>query len=96
MLNSKQRAKLKSMANNIDTIFQVGKDGVTETVISQIEQALLAREIIKIRVLENAPVLPKECAFEIGEKVKCEVVQVIGTKIVLYKPHPKEPVININ
>lgn len=96
MLNSKQRAKLKSIANNLDTIFQVGKGGATETVIAQVEQALLAREIIKIRVLENAPVLPKECAFEIGEKCSCEVVQVIGTKVVLYKPHPEKPVININ
>lgn len=95
MLNSKQRAKLRGLASKTETILQVGKAGITETVITQINDALKARELIKIKVLENAPLFPKEAAFDLAEKTSSEVVTVIGTKVVLYKKNPKEPKIEI-
>ena len=91
MLTSKQRAYLRGLANDYDTLFQVGKSGVTETVLKQVEDALRARELIKINSLENTPLSPKEVAQEVSEKVKCDVVQVVGRKIILYKRNDKEP-----
>lgn len=93
MINSKQRAYLKSLANNIDTIFQVGKGGVPDTLIVQVNDALKARELIKLKVLDNSLYSAKEAAIEIAEKTESELVQVIGNKFVLYKANPKEPVI---
>ena len=91
MLTSKQRAYLRSLANDYDSLFQVGKSGITDTVIKQVEDALRARELIKINSLENTPIPPKEVAQDISEKVKCDVVQVIGRKIILYKRNDKDP-----
>ena len=91
MLTSKQRAYLRGLANDYDSLFQVGKSGVTETVLKQVEDALRARELIKINSLENTPLSPKELAQEVSEKVKCDVVQVVGRKIILYKRNDKDP-----
>ncbi len=96
MLNSKQRAKLRSMANTLDTILQIGKGGISENTIKQVEDALTARELIKIRVLENSIYTAKEAANEIAEATGCDVVQVVGTRITLYKPNPEEPVIQLD
>jgi len=93
MLTSKQRAYLKSLANPIDTIFQIGKGGVPDTLVAQVDDALRARELIKIKVLDNSIYSAKEAAIELAEKTNSEVVQVIGNKLVLFKPNPKEPVI---
>ena len=93
MINSKQRAYLKSLANNIDTIFQVGKGGVPDTLVVQVNEALNARELIKLKVLDNSLYSAKEASVEIAEKTGAELVQVIGNKFVLYKANPKEPVI---
>lgn len=93
MLTSKQRAYLRGIANTIDTIFQIGKGGVPETLVAQVNDALRAREIIKVKVLENSIYSAKEAANEIAEKTGADVVQVIGNKFVLYKRNPKEPVI---
>lgn len=95
MLTSKQRAALKGIAAGYDTIFQVGKGGITEALIAQTEGALKKRELIKLRVLDNSPVSVKEAAEEIAEKTDSEVVQVIGSRFVLFKRNPKDPVINI-
>lgn len=84
-MTSKQRAYLRTMANSLDTIFQVGKGGVGENMCKQINDALEARELIKLRVLENSDYSAKEAAAEIAEYVGADVVQVIGTKFVLYK-----------
>ena len=73
------------MANTLDTIFQIGKGGVSENMCKQISDALEARELIKLRVLENSDYTAKEAAAEIAEVVGADVVQVIGTKFVLYK-----------
>lgn len=96
MLNSKQRAKLRSMANTMDTILQVGKGGLPETLLKQVDDALTARELIKVRVLETAPGLANELARELAEKTGSEVVQVIGTRATLYRRNPKKPQIELN
>ena len=85
MLNSRQRAQLRGMANDMETIFQVGKAGITENTIKQVVDALEARELIKLRILESCPTTVRETADEIAEKAGADVVQVIGTRFILYK-----------
>ena len=84
-LTSKQRAQLRAMANSIDTILQVGKDGLGENLIKQANDALEARELIKGRVLENSMYTAREAAEELKVAARCEVVQVIGSKFVLFR-----------
>lgn len=95
MITSKQRAYLRSLANNIDPIFQIGKNGIEETFIKQVEDALEARELIKIKVLENSGLETREASNIICEKVGCEGVQAIGSKLVLYKQSAKKPKIEL-
>lgn len=95
-MTSKQRAKLRSLANGVETIMQIGKGGINENTYKAVEDALLARELIKVRVLENSLYSAKEAAAEIAEAVGCDVVQVLGTRITFYKPNPKKPVINLD
>ncbi len=85
MLNSRQRAQLRGLANKMETIFQVGKGGIGEQLIKQVSEALEARELIKLRVLETSPVTSREAADEIAMATGSEVVQVIGYRFVLYK-----------
>ena len=85
MLTSKQRSALRGCANKMETIIQVGKEGITDTLIVQVSDALCARELIKLRVLENAPIDARTAAFELAEKTGSESVQIIGTRFVLYK-----------
>ena len=86
MLNSKQRAELRAEANGLDPIFQIGKEGVTESVIAQIEDTFNTRELFKVKVhLETSPESPKEIASKIAEATKCDVVQVVGGTIVLFR-----------
>ena len=89
-MTSKQRAYLKSLAVNLDTIFQIGKGGITEELCAQLLNALNARELIKIKVLETSPLSPREAAEEIADKINAEVVLVIGMKIVLYRVSDNE------
>ena len=95
MLTSKQRALLRGIASTYETIFQVGKGGISENLIQQVEDALRKRELIKLRVLDNSEYSAREAAEEIAEKTKSDVVQVIGSKFVLFKRNPKDPVIDI-
>lgn len=95
MLTSKQRAYLRGLANTIDTILYVGKGGMTEQIIKQADDALAARELIKGKCLENSPITPREAADQICEAVNADGVQVIGSKFVLYRPNPDEPVIKL-
>ena len=90
MLTSKQRAYLRSLASNLDTIFQIGKGGITEEICKQIANALEARELIKARVLDNSGYSAKEAANEIAEIIDCDVVSCVGTKFVLYKESEKK------
>lgn len=91
MLTSKDRAALRKIANSLDTILQVGKGGIGEQVIKQADDALEAREIIKGKVLENAPAFAREVAEELAATTNSDVVQVIGTKFVLYRKNKKNP-----
>ena len=84
-LTSKQRAQLRGIANGIDTIVHIGKDGITENLIKQVNDALEARELIKGRVLENSMYTAREAAEELKIPTRSEVVQVIGSKFVLYR-----------
>ena len=90
-LTSKQRAQLRGLANGIDTIVHIGKDGIGENLTRQANDALEARELIKCRVLENSMLTSREAAEELARATRSEAVQVIGTKFVLYRPsHNKE------
>ena len=95
MITGKQRAYLRGLANNMDPIFQLGKNGIEETFLKQIEEALEARELIKIKVLENSGLNTREASNEICEKIGCEGIQAIGSKMVLYKKTTKKPKIEI-
>lgn len=85
MLTSKQRAQLRALATHIDTIFQVGKGGISDETVRQIDAALEARELIKLRVLETSPYSSREAADAIAEATNSDVVIVIGTRFVLYR-----------
>ena len=95
MLTSKQRAYLRSLAVDIDTIVMVGKSGMGPELTKQADDALTARELIKGKVLETAPVSSRAAAEEIASAVSAEVVQVIGSKFVLYRKNQKEPKITL-
>ena len=84
-MTSKQRAMLRSMANTMETILYVGKEGVTPGTVKEAYDALEARELIKGRVLENSLLTAREAAEELAVAARCEVVQVIGSKFVLYR-----------
>ena len=85
MLTSKQRAYLRSMANGLETIFHIGKSGVTPELTDAVDNALEARELVKLNILDNCLMGTREAAQIIAERTHSEVVQVIGKKIVLYK-----------
>lgn len=95
MLTSKQRAQLKSLAVHIDTIFQIGKDGIHENMTQQISNALEARELIKLRVLDNSGYTAKEAAEAIAKATGSDVVQSIGTRFVLYRESEKHKKIEL-
>ena len=94
-LTSKQRAHLKGLAMNIDPIFQVGKSSITPEYVEAIREAFNTRELIKISVLKNCLDDPKEIAQVVAERTGSTVVQVIGKKIVLYKPDKDKPKIEL-
>ncbi len=81
------------MANGIETIGQVGKDGISDNLVTQVKDALAARQLVKYRVLETAPYTAKEAANELAAACGAEVVQVIGYRFVLYLADKKEPLI---
>ena len=89
-LTSKQRAQLRGLANGIDTILQIGKEGIGENLIKQADDALEARELIKGRVLETSLLSAREAAEALAQATRSQVVQVIGTKFVLFRPSHKK------
>lgn len=89
-LTSKQRAQLRGLANGLDTIVQIGKDGLGENLIQQVNEALEARELIKCRVLENSMLTAREACQDLAKLTRSEPVQVIGTKFVLYRESHKK------
>lgn len=86
-LTSKQRSQLRGLANSIDTIVHIGKDGITDNLVKQANDALEARELIKCRVLENSMLTAREACDQLARLTRSEAVQVIGTKFVLYRQH---------
>lgn len=88
-MTSKQRAYLRGLANGLDAIFQIGKNGLNENFIKQINDALEARELIKITVLETAPEDNLSLATELASKTNSFLVQVVGNKVTLYKQRKK-------
>ena len=95
MLTGKERAYLRRLANDLSQIFQIGKNGIEETFLKQVEEALEKRELIKIKVLENSGLETREASDYICSKVGAEGIQAIGSKIVLYKQSKKNPKIEI-
>lgn len=88
-ITSKQRATLRSMANDFETIFQIGKDGISEETVRQVSNALEARELIKLRVLDNCPYTSREASDIIAERTNSAPVSVVGSRFVLYRPSKK-------
>ena len=94
-ITSKQRAFLRRLAQSEDTIIQIGKGGITESVTASVSDALNARELVKGKVLENSMLTAREACDALSEACKAEQVQVIGTKFVLFRRNPKEPKIQL-
>ena len=95
MLTSKQRAYLRGLANSAETILQVGKEGISDYLIKQVDDALTARELIKGKVLETAPGVAGEIAAQLAEATGSEVVQVIGMRFILFRRNLKNPKISL-
>ncbi len=96
MLSSKQRAYLRSLASQEETILMIGKAGIGEQVVKQASDALKKRELIKVKVLpESSPISAREAAEEVAKLTDSEVVQVIGFKFVLYKKNPDKAIIKL-
>lgn len=91
-MTTKQRAYLKGLAMNIEPVYQVGKSSLTPEITKGIDEVLAARELIKISVLKNCIDNPREIASVVAERTNSEVVQVIGKKIVLYRPSKKKKI----
>ncbi len=88
-MTSKERAYLKSLANKVPALYQIGKDGIGENMVEAINNALEARELIKVHVLENTLDDPKALAAELAERTGAQVVQVIGRKAIIYRRSKK-------
>ena len=95
MITSKQRAYLRGLANDLPCIMQVGKGGVNENMLKTFSDALEARELIKLHVLENSGYTPKEVLNALAEALDAEPVAATGKKIVLYRASEKKPVIEL-
>lgn len=95
MLTSRDRAYLRSLANGLEDVFQIGKAGITESMKKDIDACLEARELIKIKVLENCPLDSREAGHSLATEIGAEVVQVIGRKFVLYRESRENPKIQL-
>ena len=96
MLTSKQRASLRGMANTIDTILYIGKDGITDNTVKEAYDALEARELIKVQLLKNAPYETREACDTLCEQVHADPVQCVGYRFVLYRRARKDSKINFD
>jgi RNA-binding protein len=95
MITSKQRSFLRSLSNGLEPLFQLGKGGIEEAFLKQLNDALEARELIKIKVLSNSGYDTREASDIICKAIGCEGIQAIGSKIVLYKKSEKKPKIEL-
>lgn len=94
-MTSKQRAYLKSLASTMDVILNIGKSSLTPEMVDAVDEALSARELIKIGVLKNCADDPKDLAQMLSERTHSTVVHVIGKKLVLFRPDKKKPKIKL-
>jgi RNA-binding protein len=90
-LSGKQRRFLRAEAHALEPLVSVGKEGVTDSLLGAVTEALLAHELIKVRVLENAPLTRQEAADALPGQVKAELVGLVGRMLILYKRHPHKP-----
>lgn len=89
-MTGKERAAFRAKANSLEPLFQVGKGGMSDALVKQTDDALRARELIKLKVLlDSSPVTPRQVADELAEKTQSDVIQVIGGVIVLYRENPE-------
>ncbi|MDU2065945.1 MAG: YhbY family RNA-binding protein [Sporomusaceae bacterium] len=95
ILTGKQKRYLRSLGMDLDPIVQLGKGGIAESVVISAKQALTARELVKVRVLQNSPLDPSDAIYELGEATGALVVQVIGRNGLLYLPNEEKPVITL-
>ena len=95
MITSKQRAYLRGLANDLPAIMQIGKGGLSENLLKTFSDALEARELIKLHVLENSGETPKDMIAMLADALEAEAVAVVGRKIVLYRASEKHPVIEL-
>ena len=91
MITTKHRAQLRGLANSAETIVQIGKSGITDAVISSVNDALTARELVKGKVLETCDYTPREICEALCEACSADPVQVIGTKFVIFRRNTKAP-----
>lgn len=95
MLTGKQRSHLKSLAHNLDPLFQLGKNGLSENFIKQVDEALEARELVKINILNNSSMETEELSRELIEQLGAEFVQNIGNKVIIYRESEENKEINL-
>lgn len=95
MLTSKQRSNLMSQASKLPTLAQVGKNGLTDSVIAEIDTLLNHRELVKVGVLKNLGIAPKDLCIELAARLDADVVHVIGSKIILYRYSNEEGIEHI-
>ena len=90
-LSGKQRHFLRAEAHALDPLVSLGKEGITDSLVNAVNEALLAHELIKVRVLDNAPLTRKEASLALPPHVKAELVGLVGRILILYKRHPHKP-----
>jgi RNA-binding protein len=95
MLTGKQRSYLRGIANAIPTIFQVGKDGISDNMVKQVDDALEARELVKGNVLRNSGIEARDACEELSEMLNAEIVQIIGNRFVIYRESVENKVIEL-
>lgn len=95
MLNSKQRASLRAMSNGLQSVTQIGKNGINDALIESLDKTLESRELIKVTVLETALLSAKEALEEVSKRLNAEQVSAVGSKFVIYRKAKKNPKIEI-
>ena len=95
MITTKQRAQLRSLANNIEPILHIGKGGINENLVKQADEALTARELIKGTCLETSPLTAREALEALCELTRAEPVSQVGRRFILYRKNHKDPKIKI-